>query len=96
MQEELRGNAVVRTTLFRCRSHWVQSLVEALRFHMQCVCLAFSHLPVFSALWTVALQAPLSMGFSRQKLLEEVVISSSWDLPGIFPRDRTCLSCIGR
>ena len=38
-----------------------------------------SHVPLFATLWTVARQAPLSMGFSRQEY---------WSgLPFPFPRD---------
>ena len=47
--------------------------------------------------WTVTHQAPLSMGFSRQALLEWVAISSSRG--SSLPRDQTyvsCVSCIGR
>ena len=32
-----------------------------------CVLSHFSHVPLFATLWTVALQAPLSMGFPRQE-----------------------------
>ena len=32
-----------------------------------CVCESFSHVWLFATLWTVARQAPLSMGFSRQE-----------------------------
>ena len=49
---------------------------------------------LFAILWTVARQAPLSMGMSRARILQWVVISfsrgSSW------PMDRTCVSGIGR
>ena len=31
-----------------------------------CVCSCFIHVPLFVTLWTVARQAPLSMGLSRQ------------------------------
>ena len=34
---------------------------------MACVLSCFSHVPLFVTLWTVARQAPLSMGFSRQE-----------------------------
>ena len=51
---------------------------------------SLSHVQLFAASWTVAHQAPLSMGFSRHELLEWVAISfsrgSSW------PRDRTQVS----
>ena len=44
--------------------------------------------------WTVACQAPLSMGFPMVRILEWVAVSfsrgSSW------PRVQTCVSCIGR
>ena len=42
----------------------------------------------FATLWTVAYQASLSMGFSRQRVPEQVAISFSADLsdPGIEPR----------
>ena len=32
-----------------------------------CVCESLSHIPFFVTPWTVACQAPLSMGFSRQE-----------------------------
>ena len=47
----------------------------------------------FSTPWTVACQASLSMGFSRQEL-EWVAISHSRG--SSQPRDRTCISCIVR
>ena len=37
----------------------------------------FSHVQLFVTLWTVAHQAPLSMGCSRQKILEWVAMPSS-------------------
>ena len=37
------------------------------------------------SLWTVACQAPLFVGFSRQEKLEWIAISSSRDLSGIEP-----------
>ena len=42
--------------------------------------------------WSVACQAPLSMGFFQAKMLEWVAISSSRGSPQ--PRDQTCVSCI--
>ena len=47
----------------------------------------FSHLHLFVTLWTVACQAPLSMGFSRQESWSESPFPSSGDLPdpGIEP-----------
>ena len=47
----------------------------------------FSHGRLFAALWTVAHQAPLSMGFSRQEYCNGLPFPSPEDLPnpGIEP-----------
>ena len=42
----------------------------------------FSHVRVFVAPWTVNLQAPLSVGFSRQGYWSELPWPPSDDLPG--------------
>ena len=54
----------------------------------------FSRVWLFATLCTVARQAPLSMGFSRQEYWSGLPCSS----PGgsSQPRDHTCISCIGR
>jgi len=43
--------------------------------------------PTLVILWTVAYQAPLSMGFSRQECWSGLPFRSAWDLsdPGIEP-----------
>ena len=55
---------------------------------------SLSSIWLFATPWTVAHQAPLSMGFPRQEYWSEVAISffrrSSW------PRDQTQVSRIGR
>ena len=45
-----------------------------------------SHVPLFVTLWTVARQAPLSMGFSRQEYCSRLPFSSPGDLsnPGLL------------
>ena len=48
----------------------------------------------FATPWTVARQAPLSMGFSRQEYWSGLSFPSPGDLPR--PRDLNCMSCIGR
>ena len=69
----------------------IQPLLVWLRF----ACM-LSHVQdcLVASSWTVAHQAPLSMGFPLSRILEWVAISfcrrSSW------PRDRTRVSCIGR
>ena len=55
---------------------------------MCCVVLIFfSHVRLFGKLWTVAHQAPLSMGFSRQEYWSGLPIPTPGDLPdpGIQP-----------
>ena len=52
-----------------------------------CVLSRFSHVRCFATLWTVACQAPLSMGFSRQEYWSGLPCPPSGDLPnpGIKP-----------
>ena len=52
----------------------------------------FSHVQVFATLWTVAHQAPLSMGFSRQEYWSGLSCPPPGDLPdpGIKPQSLMC------
>ena len=52
-----------------------------------CVCKSLSRVRLFVTLWTVARQAPLSMGFSRQEYWSGLPFPSPGDLPnpGIEP-----------
>ena len=52
-----------------------------------CVLSCLSHVRLFETLWTVARQAPLSMGFSRQEYWSGLPFTSPQDLPnpGIEP-----------
>ena len=45
------------------------------------VCFVLSHVPVFTTLWTVAHQAPLSVGSSRQEYWSGLPFPSPGDLP---------------
>ena len=62
----------------------------------------FSRVQLCATLWTVACQAPSSMGFSRQGYWNELPFPSPGDLldPGIKPSSLNlrllCLTCIGR
>ena len=58
-----------------------------------CVLSCFSHVQLCATPWTVAHQAPLSMGFSRQRILEWVAVPSS---KGFFLTQvlNTCLLCL--
>ena len=63
--------------------------------HAVCVLSHFDHISLIATLWTVARQAPLSMGFSRQEYWSGLPSSRGFSQP----RDRTCVSyvsCIGR
>jgi len=46
-----------------------------------CMLSCFSHARLFVTLWTIALQAPLSMGFSRQEYWSGLLCPSPGDLP---------------
>ena len=58
--------------------------------HLTCACLLnrFSHVQLFVTPWTIAAQAPLSMGFSRQKCFSGLSCPPPGDLPNprIEPR----------
>ena len=63
-----------------------------------CVCVCVRTRSVMSEYfvtpWTIAHQAPLSMGFSRQKYWSGLPCPSPADLPD--PGSQSCISCIGR
>ena len=77
------------------KCHLFSSLsVGLLTCHHVCVLSSFSRVQLFASLWTVACQAPLSMGSSR---LEWVAMPSS--RVSSWLRDWNCISyvsCIGR
>ena len=52
-----------------------------------CMLSHYSHVRLFATQWTIALQAPLSMGFSRQKYWSGMPCPPQGDLPhpGIEP-----------
>ena len=53
---------------------------------------SFSHVWLFATIWTVAHQAPLSMGFSRQEYWSGLPCLSLGE--SSQSRDWTCISCI--
>ena len=61
-----------------------------------CVLSLFSHVQLFATLWTVARQAPLSMGFSREEYWSVLPCLPPGDLlnPGI--KSMSHVSCIDR
>ena len=81
-------------------------LLEAFRlffkplFELMCawVLSCFSRVQSFATLWTVAHQAPLSMGFSRQEHWSGLLCPPPGDLPdpGIEPTTLTSPPLVGR
>ena len=63
-----------------------------------CVCMLshFSLVRFFATLWPVALQAPLSMGFSRQESWSGLPRLPSGDLPNPGIKPMSHVSCVGR
>ena len=68
---------------------------DIITFQGACVCvLSCSHVQLFATPWTIARQAPLSMGFSRQEYWHDC----HFLLQGIFPTQGlnhiSCVFCI--
>ena len=59
---------------------------------------SLSHVQLFVTLWTVACQAPLSVGFSRQEYWSQSPFPPAGDLPkpGIAPTSLTSPALAGR
>ena len=55
-----------------------------------------SQVPLFANPWTLAHQAPLSMGFSREEYWNGLPFLSPEDLPDPRIEPISCISCIGR
>ena len=75
-----------------CEHHWPQ------HFSMACLrAKSLSRVWLFATLWTVAFQAPLSMGFSRQEFWSELPCPLPGDLPdpGIEPTSLKSLALAG-
>ena len=61
-----------------------------------CMLSCISHVQLFVTPWTVARQAPLSMGFSRQEYWSGLLCSLPGDLPDLMTESECHVSCIGR
>ena len=78
-------------------SSWHFKMVKMVNFMLCVFCFLRAQLlslvKLFVTLWTIAHQAPLSMGLSRQEYWSGVPFPS----PGMSPlRNQTSISCIGR
>ena len=65
---------------------------------MGCMLSRFSRVQLFATPWTVACQAPLSVGILQARILEWVAMPSSRDLPnpGIEPASLMSPALVGR
>ena len=75
------------------------SWVKLKGFIVHCACVQFlSHFQIFVTPWTVARQAPLSMGFSRQEHWSGLLCPPPRDLPdpGVKPMSVTSPASAGR
>ena len=78
---------------FRTRKIWVHNSTSfTCNLRLTCMLSHFSGVRLFATLWTIALQAPLSMGFSREVCWSGLPCLPPGDLPdpGINP----CLFCL--
>ena len=76
----------------------LQSVEPALKYTGLCMPSRFSRVRLFATLWTVARQAPLSMGFSRQEYWSGLPCLPPGDLPnpGMEPLPLTSPALAGR
>ena len=61
--------------------HWLMSKIKSLTYIRACMLSRCSHVWLFETLWTIAHQAPLSKGFSRQECWSGLPSPPPGDLP---------------
>ena len=74
----------LKTSFLTLQSQQWRKIESLLRYAVLC---RFSHVQLFVTLWTLAHQAPLFMGFSRQEYWSGLLCLPPGDLP--WPRDQT-------
>ena len=87
VESSLQTHHLSQENTFRYTSHWYQpDRYKSIYLHA-CMLRSFSRVWLCATPWTVALQAPLSMGFSRQENWSRLQCPLSGDLPdpGIKP-----------
>ena len=77
--------------LWHSRYHWLLIDISIRRWKVK-VLVVLSCVRLFATLWTVAHQAPLSMGLLQARILESVAMPSSRG--SSWPKDRTRVFCI--
>ena len=88
-------------TQYSCLNPAVYTIRRVVLWEYKCVCVCvcmlrhFSHVSLFMILWTVACQAPVSMGFSREEYWSGYPCPPAGDLPnpGIEPMSPVVLHC---
>ena len=78
--------------------HWLMSKIKSLTYICACTLSRFSHVQLFETPWTIARQAPLTMGFSRQEYWSGLPSPPPGDLPtpGIEPASLSSSAVAGR
>ena len=71
-----------------------QALFSIISVHRVCVLSHFSHVPLFAILWTVAHEAPLSMGFSRPEHWSGLPYPPAGELPELGMEPKSLLSLV--
>ena len=84
-----------RQILYHLRHQASPGAYVCIFIFVHCMLSHFSHIQCFAALWTIACQAPLSMGFSRQEYWSGLLCYTPGALP--YPRIKLVslnISCI--
>ena len=92
-QRRKRTEVIETEDFFPCNfkgTLWITPFVVP--FPNTCVLSLFSHIQLFATLWTVAHQAPLSMGFSRQESWSGWPCTPPGDLPDPEIKPETLMS----
>ena len=73
--------------MYICTNVSILCTIKYIQSFCVCVLSHFSHVPLFATQWTLAQQAPLSMGFSRQEYCSGLPCPPPRDLliPGMEP-----------
>ena len=81
LTDEPPGNSLPLSLLDQLwQGFWIPSEWKNSHWKLKCFCVCVSHVQIFAIPWTVALQAPLSMEFSRQECWSGLLFL----LPGII------------
>ena len=80
----------------RVRHDWSDLAAAGAKLRCACIISHFSCVRLCATLWTIAHQAPLSMGFSRQEYWSGLPCPPRGDLPDPGIKPTSLVSCIGR